>query len=469
MSDTNASATETSDQPDTASLSETDFQRSGEMLSALRREAQQGVFRATNYVAEPAPGFNTRGVWMSAGINYRSGYAHVAFADALLLKHAGVPSYFIPHRAEMIDWDRIPEDRKEILEEYQRDVVGIGEVLIAEWPPHEAIRMTEVTDRFVMRTTCETDRVSKMAADMSNIDAITKIWFPSEFARQSYIASGVNESRTRTLLPPVIGDHLGLWQPKVTPNTAPIDEKNPFTFGAMGTFQARKGFNHLIRAYYSAFNATDPVVLTIRTSPFGRFRTVQELRTEIERQVKSIRAELGPDAANKGFPRIRVLIGTELTDKEMIEWLGSLDCYANPSFGEGTGLPLVYARASGVPIVTNLFGGVAESLGGEFGGPAIQYLDTDKQPYDSIVPHTLKDIPSEMLRMNSIFEAGVKWADYVPEEMGEAMRWQFARGRRRNELGAAMTANKFSAERLRPHFLEALGELVDVSRWVKTP
>lgn len=456
---------QTTEQNSDLALSEGELRSSEEVLTALRREARQGVFRATNYVAEPAPGFNTRGVWLSAGVNYRSGYAHVAFADALLLKHAGIPSYFIPHRAEMIDWDRIPEDRKEILEEYQRDVVGIGEALIAEWPPHEAIRMTELTDRFVMRTTCETDRVSKMAADMSNIDGITRIWFPSEFARQSYVASGVKEQRTRTLLPPVIGDHMGLWEPKVTPNAAPVTEANPFNFGAMGTFQARKGFSHLIRAYYSAFTVADPVVLTIRTSPFGRFRTVQELRTEIERQVKQIREDLGPDAANKGFPRIRFLIGTELTDKQMIEWLGSLDCYANPSFGEGTGLPLLYARASGVPLVTNLFGGVAESMGCEFGGPVIQQVDPDKHPYDSIVPHVMKEIPSEMLRMNSIFEAGVKWADYVPEEMGEAMRWQFERGRRRNELGASLTRHKFSAERLKPKFLAALGELVDVDRW----
>jgi glycosyltransferase involved in cell wall biosynthesis len=468
MSDTDATD-KTSETQDAPTLSEASARSSGEMLSAIRQGAQQGVFRAVDYVAEPAPGFNTRGVWFSAGLNYRSGYAHVALADALLIKSLGVPSFFIPHRAEMIDWDIVPEDRKGLLEEYQRDVVGIGELLIAEWPPHEAIRMTGVTDGFVMRTTAETDRVSQMAADMCNIDAVDKVWFPSEFARQSFIAGGVKEERTRTLLPPVIGDHLGLWQPKIVPNTAPIDESNPFNFGAMGTFQARKGFTHLIRAYYSAFSAADPVVLTIRTSPFGRFRTIQELRIEIERQVRLIRADFGPESTNKGFPRIRFLVGTELTDKQMIEWLGSLDCYANPSFGEGTGLPLLYARASGVPIVTNLFGGVAESMGGDFGAALMQYLDGNKHSYDSIVPHTLKNIPSEMLRMNSIFEADLKWADYVPQEMGEAMRWQFERGRRRNELGARITANKFSAERLRPIFLDALSELVDVSRWMKQP
>jgi len=472
MSDTNASdnatATDsTTEAAGTPALSEENVRSSGEMLSAIRQGAQQGVFRAIDYVAEPAPGYNTRGVWFSAGLNYRSGYAHVALADALLVKNLGVPSFFIPHRAEMIDWDIVPEDRKELLEEYQRDVVGIGELLIAEWPPHEAVRMTGVSDLFVMRTTSETDRVSKMAADMCNIDEVSQVWCPSEFARQSFIAGGVQEWRTRTLLPPVIGDHLGLWQPKVIPNTAPIDENNPFTFGAMGTFQARKGFNHLIRAYYSAFNADDPVVLAIRTSPFGRFRTIQELRVEIERQVKAIRASVLADTPNKAFPRIRFLVGTELTDKQMIEWLGSLDCYANPSFGEGTGLPLLYARASGVPIVTNLFGGVAESMGGEFGATLMQYLDENKQPYDSIVPHTLTDIPLEMLRTNSIFEFGLKWADYVPQEMGEAMRLQLARGRRRNELGARITAHKFSAERLRPIFADALSQLVDVSRWVK--
>jgi len=453
---------------DTASiqpLTPEEIRRSDETLSSLRKEAQQGVFRATQYVAEPAPGYNTRGVWLSAGINHRSGYAHVAVADALLLRAAGIPSYFIPHRAEAIDWDNIPEDRKALLEEYQRDVVGIGDVLIAEWPPHEAIRMTNLTDRFVMRTTCETNRVSKMAVDMSNVDGITAIWFPSEFARQSFVESGVKESRTRTVLPPVINDHLGFWKPVVTPNTQPIDESNHFVFGTMGTFQARKGFEHLIRAYYSAFTGKSPVTLTIRTSPFGRFRTVQELRTEIERRVREIRAEYD---SGSNFPKISFKVGTELTDKEMIEWLGSLDCYVNPSFGEGTGLPLVYARASGVPVVTNLFGGVAESLGGEFGATPEVFLDLAGRKFDSFVPHTLKNIPNEMLRMNSIFEAGLQWADYVPVDMGGLMRQQFECGRRRNLAGAALTTRKFDASGLQPVFRQALSEIVDLSRW-ETP
>lgn len=453
------------DPNDIQPLTADEIRRSDETLSALRKEAQQGVFRATQYVAEPAPGYNTRGVWLSAGINHRSGYAHVAIADALLLRAAGIPSYFIPHRAEAIDWDNIPEDRKAILEEYQRDVVGIGDVLIAEWPPHEAIRMTNLTDRFVMRTTCETDRVSKMAVDMSNVDGITKIWFPSEFARQSFVQSGVKESRTLTVLPPVINDHLGLWKPVVTPNTQPIDEHNHFVFGTMGTFQARKGFDHLIRAYYAAFNSEHPVTLVIRTSPFGRFRTVQELRTEIEKHVKEIRAEYIGRGRLLGFPKISFKVGTELTDKEMISWLGSLDCYVNPSFGEGTGLPIVYARASGVPIVTNLFGGVAESLGGEFGAPPEVFLDSTGRAYDSFVPHTLKSIPNEMLRMNSIFEAGLKWADYGHVELGWYMRTQFDAGRRRSLAGAALTSQKFDATRLQPVFRQALGEIVDLSRW----
>jgi len=453
---------------DVDQLSPADLQRSADTLSELRKGAQQGVFRAVQYVAEPAPGSNVRGVWLSAGLNHRSGYAHVAFADALLLRAAGVPSYFIPHRAEAIDWDGLPEDRKGILEEYQRDVVGIGDVLISEWPPHEAITMSEFSDRFVIRTTCETNRVSKIAVDMLNVDAVTKSWFPSEFARQSYVQSGVKEERTRTLLPPVINDHMGLWKPVVLPNTRPIDERAPFNFGAMGTFQTRKGFDHLIRAYYSAFTGELPVCLTIRTSPFGRFRTVKELRTEIEKRVKEIRAEfVSPQMQKHGFPKISFKIGTELSDAEMISWLGSLDCFVNPSFGEGTGLPLVYARAAGVPIVTNLFGGVVESLGGEFGTAPETFLDTEGHPYDSFVPHTLKDIPNEMLRMNSIFEKGQQWADYSIDAMGDAMGRQFECGRRRNVGGAHITSRKFDAQRLQPEFKAALAEIVDMSRWAR--
>lgn len=448
-------------------LTNEDLQTSVDGLSALRREAQQGVFRATQYVAEPAPGSSVRGVWLSAGLNYRSGYAHVALADALLLRALGLPSFFVPHRAEAIDWDHLPEDRKAILEDFQRDVVGIGDVLIAEWPPHEAIRMTNLSDRFVMRTTCETNTISKMAADMSNVDEITKIWFPSEFARQAFVRSGVRENRTRTLLPPVIGDHLGLWKPIITSKTAPIEMRTPFNFGAMGTFQERKGFGHLIRAYCGAFTGDMPVCLTIRTSPFGRFRTVQELRTEIEKQVALIRSEFnGPQIQKFGFPKINIKIGTELSDAELISWLGSLDCFVNASFGEGTGLPLVYARASGVPIVTNIFGGVAESLGGEYGAPPKIFLDAEGHEYDSFVPHTLKNIPMEMLRMNSIFERGQQWADYSPDTMGELMLRQFTCGRRRNVDGALLTSRKFDATRLRPDFKAALDEIVDTARWL---
>lgn len=433
-------------------------------LTELRKAAQQGVFRAANYVAEPAPGSNIRGIWISAGITNRSGYAHVALADALLIRRLGVQSYFIPHRAQAIDWDLIPADRKPLIEEYQRGVVGIGDTLICEWPPHEAVRMLDITDRTVMRTTCETARVSKIAVEMCNLPAVTAVWLCSEFARQSFVRSGVDEAKTKTLLPPVIrADGGRLWNVSVTDESTlekSIDSSRPFCFGSMGTLQERKGFHNLIRAYYSAFSAEDPVRLVIRTSPFGQFKNIDEVKRELERITSSIKSEI----TKTSYPKITAKIGTELTDEQMISWLGSLDCYVNTSFGEGTGLPMLYARASGVPVITTLFGGIPETLGGEFEKCPPMYKDSNGNEYDDFIAHFDQKIPVEMLRMNSIFEPGLTWGGYEVSDFAKAMQRQASIGRRRNLRGAEDTQRKFDARRLEPEFEFALGQVTNLER-----
>ena len=439
-------------------------ERMENQLTELRRAAQQGVFRAANYVAEPAPGSNIRGIWISAGITNRSGYAHVAIADALLIRRLGVQSYFIPHRAQAIDWDLIPQDRKELIEEYQKGVVGIGDTLICEWPPHEAVRMLDVTDRTVMRTTCETSTVSKVAVEMCNLPDVTAIWFCSEFARQAFVRSGVNEDKSKTILPPVIRANGGkLWNVSVRDDSSlekRIDRDHPFCFGSMGTLQERKGFHNLIRAYYSSFSAEDPVRLVIRTSPFGQFRNIDEVKRELERITSSLKQEIGKTS----YPKITAKIGTELTDDEMIAWLGSIDCYVNASFGEGTGIPLLYARASGVPVITTLFGGIPETLGGEFEKCPPMYKDADGREYDDFIPHFDQKIPVEMIRTNSIFEPGLKWGGYDVSDFAKAMQRQASTGRRRNLRGAEDTQNKFDARRLEIDFESALGQITDLTR-----
>lgn len=113
-------------------------------------------------------------------------------------------------------------------------------------------------------------------------------------------------------------------------------------FGAAGRMAhggARKGINEVIYAFQKAF--------PIKKYPHVRLR------------VKAFE-DCNVDSVS-GDPRIDV-IKKFLSSEELAKWLGTLTCFVSAAKGEGWGLLQHESMAMGRPVVTSIYGGLAEFM-----------------------------------------------------------------------------------------------------------
>lgn len=191
--------------------------------------------------------------------------------------------------------------------------------------------------RRVAMTTWETDTipgefVSHLAAHFQ------RIIVPSQFCRRAIL-----DARDRHQMPWV--DELV----QVVPHTfdpdwwapAPVSTPGPVNFYSVGAWGARKNHEAVIKAYLHAFEAHDPVRLTIIST------TTEGQRVTYAFQSLLARSGLSPQQ----MPPIE-LIHEPLGDVEMRELLARQHVYVNASRGEGWGLSVFEAALLGQQIIT---------------------------------------------------------------------------------------------------------------------
>lgn len=441
--------------------------RSETEMAELEARFQSPV-GAANYVAKPAAGWDVHGLWHCFNAGSRTGYATHAVSLHWMLAELGVMTQLIPHRNLDIDIEAFPEDRYDMLFEWHKNAVGYPHALFCSFPPEVAAELDGLGPALVPYCAFEGSKVSGHCRDLCNGAAFASIWVVSEFIKRAMVAGGVKEDRVHVVRPMLWG---GPWKGAGFPveqlraaaalppgQTSP---DAPFLFGAMGTWQKRKGMHDLLRAYFSAFKRSDPVKLVIRTSSFSDKGTIKQLKQRLTEEIAEVAAEFGDYGfpASKKMPKLQLLLGTDATDAEVIEWLGTLDCYVCATYGEGLGIPHVWAKAQGVPMVATGYGAVGEMLLDLMAHGAV---------HDQIVDHHLEPVDPEMCRIALMFDRDTEWGMYEAKALGEAMAIQFEQGRRVDLEGALVTREDFSLEACLPAVKEGLCRLLDeewVAKW----
>lgn len=426
--------------PDPEALRHDYQERTTEEVDALTQGFRSTPYGGYAYVAEPAPGFDVRGIWHNFHTDSRSGYAaHAVAVSWMIAEELRVPLMLVPHRAKDIDVDRFPSDREEMFSRWHsyKNAVGIPELLIVSLPPE--MQMAGVAPRMIYYSAYEATKVSRWTADCVNSDQMAAIWCVSDFVRRAFIAGGADPAKLDVIRPMLCG---GAWKLPDVPMLSPRDE---FVFGTMGTWHHRKGFHHLVRAYFGEFKRDESVVLNLRTSLFGAGKSIREFTETVVGEIAEIAREFGDSdfPRSKKMPRIRLQTGTELTDAEVIQWLGTLDGYVAPSFGEGLGIPAIWAKAMGAPLVAVDFAALGE-LVREISGTS------SGQAMDLLVDGTLVAVPPQMQAISPMFTPDAQWADYEPGAFGAKMRQLYAAGRRRDTMGAIVTRALFGPATLEP-------------------
>jgi tetratricopeptide (TPR) repeat protein len=233
---------------------------------------------------------------------------------------------------------------------------------------------------------------------VSAIDrTVDEVWVPSNFVRETYLASGVPGEKVVVVPNGVNTAHFN-------PQIAPFDfgshpltrhlRPETFKFLFVGGTIARKGIDVLLDAYDRAFNANDDVVLIIKDFGANSFYANQGMATLIQALQKK-----------PGGAKIIYLNG-DMTEAEIAGLYAACDCLTLPYRGEGYGLPIAEAMACGKPTVVTDFGAALD-----FANPTNAYL----------VPATVKNLPEKHISGMETVEYPF-WAEPSRDALIETLR-----------------------------------------------
>lgn len=169
-------------------------------------------------------------------------------------------------------------------------------------------------------------------------DAVDEVWVPSSWVKDGYVKSGLPAEKVAVV---PNGVDLSLYRPDGP--RAPLRNGKKTRLLFVGGLLPRKGIDLLLEAYLGTFTAADDVCLVIkgfgaetvyRNSPGARL--VQEV--------------IDKATDNPTWPAIEYIPET-LTDEQMASLYRACDALVAPYRGEGFGMPIAEAMASGLCVV----------------------------------------------------------------------------------------------------------------------
>jgi len=176
----------------------------------------------------------------------------------------------------------------------------------------------------------ETDSIPKNWVTKCN--QADQIWTPSTFNKSTFAKSGVDESKIR-IIPPYPKNY----RLKTSKRYAHKDLRK-FNFLCIGTFDDRKGWRELIKAYCNVFSKSDDVCLIAKA----------DLRDRVSRdQAKDMINSWRTSDANI------IWIFDLLNDEKIINLYNTADVYVSPSRGEGWNMPAFEFMEMGKPVIAN--------------------------------------------------------------------------------------------------------------------
>lgn len=198
--------------------------------------------------------------------------------------------------------------------------------------PYSILQMQ--TDIRLLYTMFESDKIPEEWPEYLN--ACDEVVVPSNWCADTFERAGVKRP---TVIPLGYNDRVF----KPVERDLPVDSGRPFTFIHYNSFNIRKGFFEVLKAFSEEFKDTEPVQLILKT-------TFDSTPVPI---LKSV------------YPNIEVVTG-KLTEAELFKLLARADCMVYPSRGEGFGITPLEAMATGMPAIVPNAHGISEYFNADY-------------------------------------------------------------------------------------------------------
>ncbi len=270
----------------------------------------------------------------------------------------------------------------------------------------------------VGRTMFETDRVPE--SWLPFISKMDQIWVPSNFNRESFIRSGVDDKKL-SIVPGAVDEN---WFDPSRHEKLTMPSETGFRFLSVFEWILRKGWDVLLNAYLREFTASDDVVLTLRASLCNHPK--QGSAEAIQSHIVQMAQKLGVDA--ESLPRIEILPDA-LPWQQLPSMYLSSQCLVAPSRGEGWGRPQHEAMMMGLPVIATNWSGTTEFM-------------NDSNAY--LLDYTLKEISA--IDAGFEFYQGHQWAEPSVSHLRQLMRHVFENRKEARDKGEA------AREHVRVHF-----------------
>jgi glycosyltransferase involved in cell wall biosynthesis len=277
-------------------------------------------------------------------VTEETGYAQEGRLLLKAIDRAGFASKIIPLSAKKIVTD-IKQPYQDKLKKYLNVELPPDRISIlhwggTEWWPEKNKAPT------IWRTMFETSSLPQDWVKQSL--KADEVWVPSQFNVDTFTYAGVPEEKIRILHEPI---DTGLFDPDVV---TPIEQLNrdTFSFLSVFTWQERKGWDVLLKAYNQAFSMKDDVTLVLHINNF--------LSVNFEPHKAVVEAAANSGKGNKA-PRV-VITDLSLSESEMPALYAASDAFVLPSRGEGWGRPYFEAMCMGLPTIGTGWGGNTEYM-----------------------------------------------------------------------------------------------------------
>lgn len=204
----------------------------------------------------------------------------------------------------------------------------------------------------ILYTTVEASTIPKQFIDCC--DNYDEVWTVSDFCRDVFLNHGLKKP---IYIVPNSVDHR-LYS-KDIPKEIPFKPAlRKFTFVSVFSWNYRKGYDALIKAYLQTFSRDDDVSLLL----VSRYNTDNSgLRTfKADKEIRSFVEKYGGTS-----PAHIARCGNPVDEADMPRVYKSCHCLVLPTRGEGFGIPFMEASLCGLPVIATDYSGQKMFLNGD--------------------------------------------------------------------------------------------------------